>query len=63
MSLTPSIKIGVLKGLSSKMRSPKSQMDSFKEPKLKSDFNAKLERKVNPDYEIHRKYNLNKKLY
>lgn len=51
--LPPASKMNVLKNLSSKMRSPKQEKP----------MGARLERKVDPDYMPHRKYNLTSKLF
>lgn len=51
--LPPALKMNVLKSLSSKMRAPKQDKP----------LGARLQRKVDPDYMPHRKYNLTNKLF
>ena len=61
--LTPKLKLGVLKGISNKMRSPLKEAQSLKQPQAAVNVNERLERKINPDYKFKPKFDLNKKLF
>lgn len=70
-SITPKIKIGILKGLSTKMKSPQASLSSMrsgnfeglKTPNIGDPVTARLQRKINPDYQPVRAYDLTKRLY